>query len=547
MSRSYRKIRPKKHHVYGTEELMTLYDVSRNTVSNWVKDGLRKSDSGVPSIFNGAEVKRFHEERRASSTVELRLGQFKCFSCKGRVFPDPETVSCDVANSGKVSIWARCPDCGGALSKRVTETVCNKILNCVDTNTSLVSLDEGIEQTPVGIGNDQSPDSEVLNKVNDRILHDWLRFAGCWDQKTISAKLATIRLFEDFCGGKAFSKLTQKDVSGFRDSLKASVEGTAKKPFSKSTVRHRASHLMSFLEWLVEQKGFEGLNKSLPGYLVLPKKFDAAVLSEEVREVPSLEEAVQMIESMPFQTRKERRDRSMVAIAFLAALRADTVTSLRVKHLEPTVRIVMQDAISSRTKNGKSLRIKFFPLPKIFSKIVCDWKKELLGIGFTGEDAMFPGERYLVERKPLAKGENVPVMATTHAISHAFKVASKPLAKQITPHAAKHCIGCLSVDVCKGVDEHKAWSMNMGHGGEDVTNIYKRNIRSYKNMSEEHVFEIFDQLDREGENVGDFVIEDKDLMLGYLLRDFVPGTDEYERGEDLVDEHRERKKARRRK
>ena len=128
-----------------------------------------------------------------------------------------------------------------------------------------------------------------------------------------------------------------------------------------------------------------------------------------------------------------------------------------------------------------------------------------------------------------------------------FKVASKPLAKQITPHAAKHCIGCLSVDVCKGVDEHKAWSMNMGHGGEDVTNIYKRNIRSYKNMSEEHVFEIFDQLDREGENVGDFVIEDKDLMLGYLLRDFVPGTDEYERGEDLVDEHRERKKARRRK
>ena len=68
MSRSYRKIRPKKHYVYGTEELMTLYDVSRNTVSNWVKDGLRKSDSGVPSIFNGAEVKRFHEERRAQTS-----------------------------------------------------------------------------------------------------------------------------------------------------------------------------------------------------------------------------------------------------------------------------------------------------------------------------------------------------------------------------------------------------------------------------------------------------------------------------------------------
>lgn len=101
--------------------------------------------------------------------------------------------------------------------------------------------------------------------MNDRILYEWLQFAECWDQKTISAKLATIRLFEDFCGGKAFSKLTKEDVVGFRNSLKASVEPTNEKPLSISTVRHRASHLKSFLEWLIEQQGYRGLNKSLPG------------------------------------------------------------------------------------------------------------------------------------------------------------------------------------------------------------------------------------------------------------------------------------------
>lgn len=547
MSRSYKNIRPKKDWVYTTEGLSKLYRVSPNTVSNWVKDGLRRSDNGVPYMFNGAEVKRFHEHRRAESNVKLRLGQFKCFSCKGRVFPDPQSLSQVCSKDGKFSIWGLCPDCGGALSKRVTETDRDRIMNCVDTNTSLASLDEGNEQTPVGIGKERHPDSQVLNKVNDRILHEWLQFAGCWDQKTISAKLATIRLFEDFCGGKAFSKLSKEDVVGFRDTLKASVEVINDKPLSISTVRHRASHLKSFLEWLIEQKGYQGLNKSLPGYLALPKKFDAAVLSERERDIPSVSEAVQMVEGMPAWTLKERRDRAMVAIAFLAALRADTVTSLRIKHLDRSARIVVQDARFSRTKNGKSLRVKFFPLPEIFAKVVCDWKRELLGLGFSGEDAMFPEERFLAVRGASVQGRSVPVMASTHAISQAFEVASKPLEKQITPHAAKHCIGCLSLEVCKTPDEHKAWSMNMGHESEEVTDQYKKKPRSYKNLSEERVVEIFERFDQAGENESQIEGDDKDLMLGYLLRDFVPGTKEYERGEELVDKHRERQKARKRK
>lgn len=537
MSRSYKKVRPKKDWVYTTEGLARLYGVHPNTVSNWVKDGLRKSDNGVPSVFNGAEVKRFHKERRVDSNVKLRLGQFKCFSCKGRVFPDPQSVSSDSSSDGRISIWGQCPDCLGVLAKQVNERDCDKIMYCVDTNTSLASLDEENERVPVGGGNERLTGSQFLDKVNDRILHEWLQFAGCWDHKTISAKLAAIRLFEAFCGGKEFSKISKEHVVGFRDSLKMSVDPSNEKQLSISTVRHRASHLKSFLEWLVEQKGYQGLNKSLPSYLALPKKFDAAVLSERERYVPSVAEAVQLIERMPCRTMKERRDRAMVAIAFLAALRADTVTSLRVKHLERSARIVVQDAKTSRTKNGKSLRIKFFPLPEIFAEVVCEWKEELLGLGFSSEDAMFPEERFLVTRGSYTQRGNVPVMATTHAISKAFEVGSELLQKHITPHSAKHCIGSHSLAICKEPDEHKAWSMNMGHENEEVM------IRHYKHLSEERVFDIFEQFEKAGKNESEFGFEERELMLGYLLRDFVPGTDEYERGEDLVDEHRERKKA----
>ncbi len=137
-------------------------------------------------------------------------------------------------------------------------------------------------------------------------------------------------------------------------------------------------------------------------------------------------------------------------------------------------------------------------------------------------------------------------MASTHAISQAFEVASRTLEKQITPHAAKHCIGCLSLEVCKTPDEHKAWSMNMGHESEEVTDQYKKHLRSYKNLSEERVVEIFEQFDQAAENESEIGIDDKDFMLRYLMRDSKPGTEEYERGENLVDEHRERQKAKKR-
>lgn len=89
MSRSYKRVRPKKHFVYTVEDLMKLYSVVRSTVSNWVKEGLKPSDESIPFVFHGTEVKRFRDARRLTNKVHLRKGEFKCFRCKRRVFPPP--------------------------------------------------------------------------------------------------------------------------------------------------------------------------------------------------------------------------------------------------------------------------------------------------------------------------------------------------------------------------------------------------------------------------------------------------------------------------
>lgn len=529
MSRSYKNIRPKKHFVYNVEGLMHLYGVTRNTITNWVAEGLRRSDSFTPHVFNGAEVKRFHESKRLASKATLRIGQFKCFKCKERVFPDLCSLDLYPPKNGSAGVWAMCPNCKCVVVKVVGETDRDKILNCVITNTTLMSLDEEYERVPVGIGKKDPSENNQTYFENDRIIHAWLQFAGRYDAKTISAKLGFIREFETFFQGKSFQKIRTEDVSAFRESLKVSIESDRDNRRSVSTVRHCASHLKSFFEWLIHQKGYDHLNRSLPGHFVLPKKFDAKNLSDDKKIVPTDEEVVAMIEEMPVDSIKARRDRAMVATSFVGGLRADTITSLKVKHLNVSRRIITQDGQVSRTKNSKSLLTNFFPLPSIFSDVLEDWHNEVTGLGFLEDDALFPAEADLKPRHSLRKSGYIPVMTSIHAVSEAFRSASEPLGKHFTPHSAKHYIGLLGLRLCKTLEQEAAWSANMAHSDLETTRRY------YQKLSQDQidsVFEIFEQTS--GSEVAP---EEMMLMLRYHEHLLMKGTSEFERAKALISEH----------
>jgi integrase len=310
---------------------------------------------------------------------------------------------------------------------------------------------------------------------------------------------------------------------------KSSVEAAGADQRSISTVRHCASHLKSFFEWLVDQKGYHGLNRSLPDHFVLPKKFEANGLGRDERAVPDDDEAVAMIARMPTDSLKARRDRAMVAIAFLAALRADTVTSLRLKHFKISKRVVIQDAKASRTKNGKSLQINWFPLPLIFSEVVEEWLNELVGLGFLEDDALFPDERSLQKRNFLSQPGKIPVMTSTHSVALAFQSASTLVVKKFSPHSAKHFIGALGLKRCKTVEEQAAWSANMGHEDLEITKRY------YQKLSQEHVDEVFEKFER-GVDSG-VSQEDMILMLRYHEHNLVKGTPEFEQAKKLALEH----------
>jgi integrase len=284
--------------------------------------------------------------------------------------------------------------------------------------------------------------------------------------------------------------LSTDDFAAVRDELKRRSKTEALDSMSASTIKSTVSHIIAFFDWLLKQDGYRRLPRDFAGYLKLPKAVLARAAQVEQKEFPSLPEAEELLISMPIDSLVDQRARALFALAFLGALRADTLVSLRLKHVDVDRKLILQDASVVRAKAGKSLNVLWFDIPTAFGSAVVDWVETLRRLGFSKEDALFPDTKYLKHRFG-SIGRNaapVPVMSTTHAVTDAFTIACRNSRTKYTPHAAKHSIGAQRDIRSLTHEERKAWSLNMGHENEQTTD------RHYGTMSDERRFEVLESM-----------------------------------------------------
>lgn len=474
MARSYKGVPLKKNRIYTVEDIQRLFDVSANTVSNWVGEGLQPSDGLRPYVFQGASLQRFHTQRRERSRKNLRAGEFHCTGCKAAVFPDIETVRDFVPKYGKHMYIAACPDCESRLYKLSNAADRDIIEDCRNPNSSRQRPHEEKDQISGGIGIEATVLMPKLHLGNDRTLYKWQTYAGRFDEKTVDSHLSAIRYCEAICGGKRFEHYTVEDAAKVRDDLKRRVRKDQDDTLSTSTVKHRVSHLVSFFEWCLKQDECSRLAKDLPSYFQLPKAAFASAAARALPTFPTIGEAEVMLLEMPSSSICDQRARAIFAIAFLGALRADTVISLRLKHVDLAARRIIQDGTALRSKNGKSANIAWFPIPPSFAGEVVSWCETLRARGYRDDDALFPsadnllihGLTAVLDRKP------IPVMLTKHAVAEAFAIACRNGPCAYTPHSAKHTIGSLRDEKHLTHAQRRAWSENMGHESERITETH---------------------------------------------------------------------------
>ncbi len=289
-------------------------------------------------------------------------------------------------------------------------------------------------------------------------------------------------------------------------------------------LQHRASHLAAFFKWLQQQDGYRRLNASLHGYFALPRKQMAKALVLPPKAYPTIDEAISLVKNMPARTLMEQRNRAIVAFAFSTGLRAGALITLKMKHLDIEAERVLQDGTQAHAKNGKSYWVKWFIGTEPLQSISIAWVESQPHRGFSANDALFPAGTQLSVQ---ASGHNpINPMRTISAVSEAFLIASAGVKQNYTPHATRHSLKVLGDQLCRTPEERQAWSGNLGHENEIVTQTH------YGKMPPERRSELMDQINASptGSSVNN------ELMLDYYQHRLIRGTPSFKKAKRLADE-----------
>ncbi|MCU0801566.1 MAG: site-specific integrase [Rhodobacteraceae bacterium] len=367
---------------------------------------------------------------------------------------------------------------------------------------------------------------------NDRLLYDWQAYARCYDAKTVDAHLISIRDFERYVSVRSFADIKDRDADGWRAALvgRTKVMGS-EGGLSRSTVRHRASHLRAFFDWLAKQNGFKHL-ASVSGYFALPRGLTAKNDQSDPRSCPTLSEAIQMLNGLPQTRLIDRRDRAVLALAFMAGLRESALISLRMCHVDVARRKIFHDGETLRAKNGKSFVIDWFPRTEAFQAVFCAWYAEARGLGLRDNDSLFPDMHVLSRLRWRTKPDRpeIPPMRSASTVDVIFRRASAIVGQRYTPHSARHMLANLGDQLCRTSEMRKAWSLNLGHETEAIT------MQHYGRISAERKAEILAEFtDR-----AVLTCDEMQLMLDYHHHHhhLDRGSPEFARAAQLVEKHK---------
>lgn len=112
--------RAKIHRNYTVEEVAGLYGVHRNTVRQWIKQGLPICDDQRPMLILGSELAAFLTRKRTRNKQPCKPGEVYCVRC--RVPQPPALGMADYQPLTAVSgnLVGLCPRCGGLIYRRVS-------------------------------------------------------------------------------------------------------------------------------------------------------------------------------------------------------------------------------------------------------------------------------------------------------------------------------------------------------------------------------------------------------------------------------------------
>jgi hypothetical protein len=109
----------KIHRNYSVEDVSRLFRIHKNTVRNWLNDGMERIDDYRPILILGLELARFVTERRNRAKQKCGPGRIYCLPCRAPKIPAGNMADCIPSSINAGSLCGICPDCNRLIYRRV--------------------------------------------------------------------------------------------------------------------------------------------------------------------------------------------------------------------------------------------------------------------------------------------------------------------------------------------------------------------------------------------------------------------------------------------
>jgi len=117
----------KIHRSYTVEEIADLFRLHKNTVRQWVKDGLATIDNKRPMLILGHVLTAFLQARRSKNKKKCKPGELYCVRCRVPKSPAGDMAEYQPITEKFGNLFAICPDCDAIMNRRVSLTKIEQI------------------------------------------------------------------------------------------------------------------------------------------------------------------------------------------------------------------------------------------------------------------------------------------------------------------------------------------------------------------------------------------------------------------------------------
>lgn len=264
---------------------------------------------------------------------------------------------------------------------------------------------------------------DKFNPKNERAKYRYrqhLRRVNSRDEKTIIAALEHIRSFELYLNFNGFEKYN----SHVADKYIQNMFGAG---FSLSYITDNIRYLKDFLRWLERQHGYRSkINYNQIDYLNISRNQRITAKAVEYQKAYKFDEIIKTIRQMPDKTDKEKRDRAIISLQALCALRISELRTVKIKSLihEEGVYFIYVCPKNMSVKFAKTRQATFMPLPDDIIKNIIEWHKYLLSLGFKDADPLFPKiDNHFTETNLLNQSINKQEIKSDTTIRNIFKTS----------------------------------------------------------------------------------------------------------------------------